>query len=46
MNEYFPKPTFFGGKVKFELGLSYYATKSEIKNGTSADTSKFAKKLI
>ena len=40
MSEYFSKSTFFGRKVKFELGLSYYATKSEIKIGTSADTSK------
>ena len=43
MNEYFPKPIYFGGKVKVELGLSYHATKAGIKNAISADTSNLQK---
>ena len=34
-----------GGKVKFELDLSNYGTKSDLKNTTGVDTSKFAKKV-
>ena len=30
MSEYFPKPTFFGGRVKVELDLSNYATKADL----------------
>ena len=32
------------GRVKFELDLSYYATKSDLENAAGVDTSKFAKK--
>ena len=46
MYKYFPKPKFFGGRVKVELDLSNYATKVDCKNTTGVDTSKFAKKLI
>ena len=42
MIEYFPKPKSFGEKVKVELDLSNYATKADLKNGTGANTSKFA----
>ena len=44
MSEYFPKPKCLGANVKVELGLSTYATKADLKNSTSADTSDFAKK--
>ena len=42
MSEYFPEIIFFGRKVKFKLGFSNYATKSELKNVTGFDTSTFA----
>ena len=45
MSEYFPKPKSCEGKVKFELDLSNYATKTDLKNVTSFGTSKFAKKF-
>ena len=45
MSEYFPQPKSSGGKVKVELDLSNYATKTDLKNATGADTSKFAKKV-
>ena len=45
MREYFPGPKSSGGRVKVELGLSYYARKADLKNATGADTSKFAKKV-
>ena len=45
MSEYFPKPKFSGRRVKVELDLSNYATKSVLKNATGVDTSKFAKKV-
>ena len=32
--------------MKFELDLSNYATKINLKNGTGVDTSSFAKKVI
>ena len=34
-----------GARVKFELGLSNYATKVDIKNATGIDASKFVAKL-
>ena len=34
------------GKVKVELGLSNYATKTDLKNATGIDASSFAKKII
>ena len=45
MSEYFPKPKSLGGNVKFELDLSNYATKADLKNATGVDTSKFTKKV-
>ena len=45
MSEYFTEPRFLGGKVKFELDLFNYATKADLKNVASVDTSKFAKKV-
>ena len=45
MSVYFPKPKSLGGSVKVELDLSNYATKSNLKNPTGVDTSKFAKKF-
>ena len=45
MSEYFPKPKFSGRRVKVELDLSNYATKSVLKNAKGVDTSKFAKKV-
>ena len=44
MNEYFPKPNSLGTNIKFELDLSNYATKVDLKNTTGVDTSSFAKK--
>ena len=44
MSEYFPEQKSLGGRVKVELDLSNYATKSDLKNGTGVDTSSFAKK--
>ena len=43
-SEYFPELKSSGGKVNFQLDLSNYATKSDLKNATSGDTS-FAKKF-
>ena len=43
MTEYFPEPQCSGVRVKVELGLSYYATTADLKNGTGVDTSDFAK---
>ena len=44
MSEYFPKSNSLGVNVKVELGLSNYATKTDLKNATGVDTSSFAKK--
>ena len=43
MSEYFPEPKSSEGRVKVELDLSNYAIRTDLK--TSADTSKFAKKV-
>ena len=45
MSEYFPEPKSLGGRVKVEWDLSNYATKTNLRNATGADTSKFAKKV-
>ena len=45
MSEYFPEPNSLGGKVKVELDLPNYATKTDLKNATGVDTSSFAKKV-
>ena len=43
MSEYFPQPKSLG-KLKGELDLSNYATKTDLKNMTGIDISSFAKK--
>ena len=45
MSQDFPKPNSLGANVKVELNLSNYATKTDIKNATGADTSSCAKKI-
>ena len=45
MSEYFSEPKSLRGKVKVELDLSNYATKTDLKNATGIDTSSFAKKV-
>ena len=45
MSEYFPAPKYLGGKVKFELDLPNFATKTDLKNATGIDTSPFAEKV-
>ena len=45
MNEYFPERKSSGGRVKVELYLPNYASKSDLKNATGANTSKFDKKV-
>ena len=45
MSGYFPEPRSLGGKVKVELDLSDFATKTDLKNATEIDTSSFAKKI-
>ena len=45
MSQYFPKPYEpFGGDINVKVDLSYYATKSDLKNATGTDTSKLAAK--
>ena len=45
MSEYFPELKSSGERVKVELDLSYYATKTDLKNVTGVDTSSFATKV-
>ena len=45
MIQYFPKPfRSFGGNINVKVDLSKYATKTELKNVTHVDTSRFALK--
>ena len=45
MSQYFPKPfRSFGGNINVKVDLSNYATKTDLKNVTHADTSTFALK--
>ena len=44
VSEYFLEPKSLGEYVKFELVLSDYATKADLKSSTSVDTLYFAKK--
>ena len=44
MSGYFSEPKSSGGRVKVELDLSNYATKTDLKNATGVETSSFAKK--
>ena len=39
MSEYFSEPKFSGRRVKVELDLSNYPTKSDLKNEIGVDTS-------
>ena len=45
MSQYLPKPfRSFRGNVNVKVGLSNYATKTDLKNATHVDTSSFALK--
>ena len=46
MSQYFPKTcnSHFGNSLKVKIDLSYYATKTDIKNISHVDTSSFARK--
>ena len=46
MSKYFPELKSSGGRVKVELDLPNYATKSDLENATGVDTSKFTKKVM
>ena len=48
MSQYFPKTfnSHFGDSIKVKIDLSNYATKTDLKNVTHADTSSFAVKKI
>ena len=45
ISQYFPERKSLGGRVKFELDLSNYATKADVKYAAGVDTSKFAKRI-
>ena len=45
MSEHFPEPKSSRGKVKVELILSNYATKTNLKNATGVDISNCSKKV-
>ena len=45
MSEYSAEPKYLGGRMKFELDLSDYATKLDLKKVTGVDKSKCAKKV-
>ena len=46
MSPYFPKPfRSFGRNINVKVGLSNYATKTDIKNISHIDTSSFALKI-
>ena len=45
MIEYFLKPKPLVGNMKVELDLSNYTTKSDLKNTTGLESSKFSKKV-
>ena len=45
MSQHFPKPfRSFGGNINVKVDLSNYATKTDLKNVTHVDTSRFALK--
>ena len=45
MSQYFPKPfRIFGGNINVKVDLSNYATKTDLKNVTHVDTSRFTLK--
>ena len=43
MSEHFAEPKSSRGRVKVELNLSNCSTKTDLKNATGVDTSKFSK---
>ena len=45
MSEYFRKPKCLGTNVKVELDLPNYATKTDLRNATAVETSRFAEKV-
>ena len=45
MSKYFPETKSSGGRLEVKLEFSNYATKTDAKNETGVDTSKFAKKV-
>ena len=45
MSKHFPELKSLGGKVKVELNMSNYATKTDLKTPTEIDTSSFAKRI-
>ena len=45
MSKHFPKLKSLGGKVKVELDMSTYATKTDLKTLAEFDTSSFAKRI-
>ena len=45
MSQCFPEPKYSGGRVKVELDLSNYPTKTDLLNATGVSTSSFAKKV-
>ena len=45
MSEYFAKPKSFEERVKFELHLSNYTTKADLKNAAGVNPLKFAAKV-
>ena len=47
MSQYFPKPyKLFGRDINVKVDLSNYATKTDLKNVTHVDTSRFSLKNI
>ena len=46
MSEYFPKQNAVGEKVKVELDLSNYATKTDLENAKGVDTLDFLKSEV
>ena len=45
MSQYFPKPYEpFGGDINVKVDLSYYAAKTDLKNGKHVDFSNFSLK--
>ena len=47
MSQYFPKPfRSFGRNTNVKVGLSNYATKTDLKDVTHVDTSRFSLKQI
>ena len=45
MSEYFRKPKCLGTNVKVELDLPDYATKTDLRNATAVETSRFTEKV-